>query len=344
MQEPTAFTYASGASHSPRKTGSAALVTAAEHLSKKHPIADTQRAGLAVGEGRALFRQGDWAGAAVHLERAAKLAESCGDAGYETRVIALLILQVVLPQLGRVDDCERVSEEVIALSRSRGDQLHLGSAINNRRNLLVARKALSACIDDQLAFMRIGRELGMVISEYFGEINLGEMLFQSGDDAGAVGHIERAVSIEARHPEVAPRPFAALLKARHLAAQGQAAEARGELERIRGAVAQALSEKRASGVLAPSEAVLVDLVEMSTRPSSPEEWRELVARSAKHSIEQEHLEVLELCARAAMREGRSGAARETLAAAQEAAVRIPNLFDARLSRLAAELGEPARST
>ena len=318
---------------------SAMLVNSARSLSTTVKVSAPQRAALAAGEGRALLRQGDWSGAAFELERATGLAELCGDAGYETRVISLLLLQAVLPQLGRVEDCERVSQQAIALSRARGDQLHLGSAINNRRNLLVARKALADCIADQLAFMRIGRELGMVISEYFGEINLGEMLFQSGDEETARQHIERAVSIEERHPEVAPRPFASLLRARLLAAQHKVSEARSELSRIRAAVAQALREGRMSGQLSPSEAVLLDLVDLATRTASPEEWSELVVRSAKDSIEQEHLEVLELCARTAKREGRMAAAEESLRAARGAAQRIPNLFDARLNRLANELLE-----
>jgi tetratricopeptide (TPR) repeat protein len=338
--------------------GSAARVASAERLAAQCELNETQRAALAVGSGRALFRQGAWEKAASELERAARLAELSGDAGYETLVIALLLLQVVLPQLGRVADGERVSEQVMALSRSRGDQLHLASAINNRRNLLVARKALADCIADQLAFMRIGRELGMVVSEYLGEINLGEMLFQSGDEEAASRHIERAVSIEERHPEVAPRPFAALLKARALAAQGKGAEARVELARIREAVARAESEGKPAGALAANEAVLVDLVELATRPAetgalaAPEqsgsqvaaspEWDALVQRSTLCSMEQEHLEVLELRARAALHAGRIAEADQTLAAARAAAERIPNLFDARLSRLG-ELIESARA-
>ena len=52
--------------------------------------------------------------------------------------------------------------------------------------------------------------------------------------------------------------------------------------------------------------------------------------------------MLELRARAALHAGRIAEADQTLAAARAAAERIPNLFDARLSRLG-ELIESARA-
>ena len=291
---------------------------------------ELRSARLSLGAGRSLFRAGDWAGAERELSLSAQLAAGCGDPGYETQVIALTLLQVVLPQLDRVAETERISEQVMALCRSHGDQLHLGSAINNRRNLLVARKDLAACIADQLTFMRIGRELGMLVAEYTGEYNLGEIYYQAGDAGRAVVHTGRAVAIEERHQEVAPRPVALLLRARIHAWAGEADAARAAREKILAAVATAARERRASGALQPSEAVLSDLVDLATRDAPAVEWDQLVLRSARDSIEQEHLEVLELRAISALRGGRVAEAREALLAARAAAERTPNLFDRRL--------------
>ena len=46
-----------------------------------------------------------------------------------------MLLGFILPNLGRIDEAERVLEECITACTERGDRLHLGSAINNRRNL-----------------------------------------------------------------------------------------------------------------------------------------------------------------------------------------------------------------
>ena len=291
---------------------------------------ELRSARLSLGAGRSLFRAGDWAAAELELSLSAQLAAGCGDPGYETQVIALTLLQVVLPQLGRVGETEKISERVIALCRSHGDQLHLGSAINNRRNLLVARKDLAACIADQQTFMRIGRELGMVIAEYAGEFNLGEIQYQAGDEQKALLHAGRAVAIEDRHPEVAPRLLALLLRARIHAWAGQAEAARTARARVLAAVEKAAGERRASGALLQSEAVLADLVDLATRAASTAEWDALEERSARDSMEQEHLEVLEVRALAALRAGRPAEARAALERAREAAARTPNLFDQRL--------------
>ncbi len=296
---------------------------------------------LSLGAGRSLFRQTEWSRAADELEQAAQLAAGCGDAGYETRVIALTCLQVILPQLGRVAETERISQEVIALCRLHGDQLHLGSAINNRRNLLVARKDLAACVADQQVFMRIGRELGMALHEYYGEFNLSETLFTAGDAAGARLHAERALEIEQRHPEVAPRRLLSLLlRARIDAWTGRPAEARAARERVLEAAALETSAGRAAFALLPSDLVLESLVDLATRPSTPAEWDALEARSKRDSVEQEHLEVLDLRAWTLLRAGRDDEAAAALARARVEALRIPNLFDARLERLATALGAP----
>src|SRR5260370_32988451 len=62
------------------------------------------------------------------------------------------------------------------------------------------------------------------------------------------------------------------------------------------------------------------------------EWEAVLARSAQCSVEQEPIEVLDLCARAAQRAGRADDAARAWARARELDLRIPNVFDPRLSR------------
>jgi tetratricopeptide (TPR) repeat protein len=253
-------------------------------------------------------------------------ARLLGDAGYETKVVAQLILVVILPNLGRIDEAEDVLEELIASCTERGDRFHLGGAINNRRNVWVARKDLANALKDQERFMHLGRELGVVGWEYFAEHNLGELYYQAGDTAAAEPHIARAIELERRHLEVAARPWALLLHARVLAWEGRDALAREQLGLLR----EALALRRQAVELSPSEEVLYDMVELATRDASPEAWRVLQERSAEVSVEQEPLEVLEMMALTALRRGARDEALRILDQALELAARIPNVMEGRI--------------
>jgi tetratricopeptide (TPR) repeat protein len=280
---------------------------------------------LLLGMGRAQWRKGNWDHAHLMLVGAADLARNLGDAGYESRIISLLLLGFILPNLGRIDEAQQVLEECIAACTERGDRLHLGSAINNRRNLWVARGELSRALEDQQHFKRLGFELGLVGWEYFAEHNLGELHYQAGDTHAATPHIARAMELERDHPEVAPRPWGLLLHARVLAYEGKEELARQALHRIH----QVLSE-RPGTVFSASESVLLSLVELATRPATAEEWQALQTASDECSVEQEPLEVLEIQALARHRKGERQEAVRLLEEALRRAERLPNIMGARL--------------
>ncbi len=280
---------------------------------------------LLLGRGRAQWRQGQWENARSLLAAAAEQARHLGDAGYESRVISLLLLGFILPNLGRIDDAQRVLEECIAACTERGDRLHLGSAINNRRNLWVALDNLPRALEDQHRFKQLGRELGMVGWEYFAEHNLGELHYQAGDTRSAAAHIARAMELERNHPEVAPRPWGLLLYARVLAYEGKEVQARHALDTIR----QVLAERPGTEFSA-SESVTLSLVELATRPASAREWQALQERSDTCSVEQEPLEVLEVQALARLRRGERQEAVRLLEEALRRAEHTPNIMRPRL--------------
>ena len=281
---------------------------------------------LLLGLGRAQFRNGQWEECCEPLQQAAESARKLGDAGYESLVVAQLLLGVILPNLGRIDEAERIFEEVIAACTERGDRLHLGSAINNRRNLWVARNDIQGAMQDQERFMHLGRELGMVGWEYFAEHNMGELLYQSGDPEAAAPHIRRAIELERHHPEMAPRPWALLLQARTLAYSGQDEKARELLGNIRDTLKQSGSE------FSSSEEVIFTAVDLLTRDATPEEWEVLLARSSEVSVEQEPLEVLELRGLAWLRRGEREQAVRMLEEAMRRADTVPNVMRGRLRR------------
>lgn len=323
LDEATALDWANDYTRSEAHVAEAADVAARGSVASR-----LVEARLLLGRGRALFRGGRWGEACQALEGAAATADDLGDPGYETLVVSLAMLEVVLPNLGRIDDAEQVSERVVSLVKQRGDQLHLATALNNRRNVLIARGDVARAVADQQDFMQIGRDLGLVVAEYFGEYNLGELLYQAGDLAAAEPHVRRAVTIEARHAEVASGPVAVLLAARLLAYQGRCAEARARLSEIDAA----LCRGGAAGALAPPEEVLYAMVDLSTRDATEAEWDAVTARASRESIEQEPIEVMELRGVAALRSGRRADARRHLEAALALAARIPNIMVPRLER------------
>ena len=298
------------------------------------------QARLLLALGRAQFRKGEWQEARMPLEAAAERARRLGDAGYETQVVAQLLLAVILPNLGDIDETEHVLNEVITACTERGDHFHLGSAINNRRNLWVARKELTRALKDQERFMHLGRELGMVGWEYFAEHNLGELHYQAGDAEAATPHITRAIALERRHPEVASRPWALLLQARTLAWTGRHARAREVLAQVR----QVMAEGPPGVELSPSEEVLFSMVELATRDASPEAWWSLRERSAQVSVEQEPLEVLEMMGLAALRRGDREEAARVLREALERSRHVPNLMEGRIRRSLAKVHESSSAT
>ena len=211
--------------------------------------------------------------------------------------------------------------------------------INNRALLWACRGDKARMIDDLERVLSLARELGQSGLERVGEYNLGEYLYLMDDLAAAKPHIERALEIEQHRFCGASRPVALLLKARFLFYCGAEAEARALFERMREMQEQARAEGLDDALMVPSEEVLCAMIDLATRDGGDGAWDALVDRSAQSSVGQEHIEVLEIRAVAALRRGRLAAARSALAAALLAAERIPNVMGDRLRRHAAAMSE-----
>jgi len=238
---------------------------------------------------------------------------------------ALLLAGHVLPELGRAAEAEATLAEAIALATARGDLLHLGAALNNRRNLSVARGDLARARDDLGRALRIGRDLGMIGSEYVYRFNLGELEHQAGEPARAVPHVARAVELERRHPEAATAPLARLLAARRAAHAGDLAAARALIEEV-----QAASQAPGAALGRPSDRVLVEMVRLAVDAAPEPAWRALRERSRRESLEQEPIEVCEQHGLTALRAGRREEGIAALECALELAREIPSLAGPRL--------------
>jgi tRNA A-37 threonylcarbamoyl transferase component Bud32/tetratricopeptide (TPR) repeat protein len=309
----------------------------AEALAARHcPAELTARILMAVG--RAQYRQSRWPEACDKLAEAARAASIAGDSEYETLMAAELLLGSALSWLGRSDEAADVLERVIARCRQSGDRLHLYSALNNRRNVWIARGQPEQAILDVAQSLTLARELGMPSLEYIARFNLAELHYLRGETALARAHLGPARTLERLLMGEWARPMATLLELRILVFAGRLDKARALWHSVARQQAAAASS-HGEALFLPAERVLFDLVGLAVGNASDEEWQALLSRSQRDSLEQEPIEVLELRALSVARNG--GDAALWLAAATALAARIPNVMAERLALDRARIGTTA---
>jgi tetratricopeptide (TPR) repeat protein len=288
--------------------------------------------GLLLGIGRSLHRHSCEREAAGYLERAVLLAEPLGDEGYETLVIALLMLGFILQGLGRLDEAGRALDRVIALCEEHGDTLHLVPAVSNRALLRALLGNKAEMIAGLTRVLSLARELGQATLELVGHYNLGEYLYLMDDLEAAGPHVDRAVAIEQQRMGDDARPVVALLAARLRLYRGEEEHALAILDSIRSRQTWAHAADQPNTLMVPSEGVFCKMIDLATRGADDVEWDELEAESERFSIGQEYIEVLEMRAISALRRGLHEQASRQLERALAAADRIPNVMRARLER------------
>ncbi|WP_437739792.1 protein kinase [Sorangium sp. So ce1504] len=287
---------------------------------------------LSMAVARSLKRESREEESAQEFERAAAQAEGLGDEGYETLVVSLLVLGSIYPGLGKLDEAGAVLDRAIRMCEERGDLLHLASVINVRALLRACLGDSAGMILDFCRLVTVSRELGLGMMELVSEFNLGEYLYLMGNLDAATPHVERAVSLECQQRGEEARPVVHLLLARMLLYRGEGSRAREIIEAIRVQQAKAVVAGRDDTAMAPAEEVLWSMVDLATRDASAEEWDELEERSARFSVGQEQIEVIEARARALSRGDRHEEAKAALERAIEVAGRIPNVMRERLER------------
>ncbi|XXX81483.1 protein kinase [Sorangium sp. So ce134] len=306
-------------------------VAAAERLADRvaSPLLGAR---LLLGVGRSLHRADREDEAAAVLTRAAAQAARLGDEGHETHIIARLLLGFILASLGRVEEAARDLDAVIRSCEERSDLMHLGAALNNRGLARALQGDRAGMIADFERTIALGRDLGQPALELVGRYNLTESLYLMDDLAAATPH---ARAVQAMAPRCGDRHAlnaVALLNARLRLYRGDEAGARGIVLRLRAAQEEAGCE-----ALKPSEDVLCAMIELATRDDDRAAWAALEERSARFSVGQERIEVLEARALAALRRGRHADARAQLERALAAASTIPTVMGGRLRRWCAEL-------
>jgi tetratricopeptide (TPR) repeat protein len=320
-----------------RHASSAQKTEAAVALATGKELPPALDARLILSVGRSAHRRSREGEAVDTLERAVERAVTLGADGYETRVIALLMLGFIYQGLGRLDDAAGALELAIAMCELHGDTIHLGPALSNRALLRSYRGDTAGMLADFQRVLALGRALGQRELEVISYYNLGESFYLMADLDAAAPHVEHAIAVDARGSGGEARAGVLLLRARLLLYRGDEEAAREEVSNIRRREAEARSLGQEDALMAPSEDVLCAMVELATGDATDAEWDALEDRSLGCSIGQEHIEVLEARGLWALRRGRAREAKRFLERALGAASRIPTVMTARVRRRLTDL-------
>jgi tetratricopeptide (TPR) repeat protein len=292
---------------------------------------------LLLGRGRSAFRFGRHEEAARLLEEAVVKADDLGDDGYETLVLALMLLGFLLPGLAQFERAQRAVDRAIALADAHGDRLHLGGALNLRAMLRANLGDKAGMVADMERSLAVAREIGQLTLELAGEFNLAEQFLLLDDPEAAAPHIQRAIVLDRMNAGDRGRADVVLIEARLRLQLGDGAGARAVVRRLRERQAEAQARGEDTAWMSPSDDVLGSTIDLSTRDATGAEWDALEERSERFSVGQERLEVIEARALALARGGHVDEARLHLERALDLASRITTAMIPRLRRRLAEL-------
>ncbi|MDB4973095.1 MAG: protein kinase [Myxococcaceae bacterium] len=293
---------------------------------------------LAMSEARVEHRQGV-AEACVRLgTEAATRAQRLGDEGYETRLIALMLVASDCAKLGRLDEAERYFEQTVQEAERHADLLHLGAATVNRALLWFARKDVTRLFADLRRAAQISREVGEPRMEYCTLVNMAESEYAIEELSAAVEHSERALVLARQlwgdSLELGARE---LLLARVALYRDDPAEAQRLAQRIRARLEEG-ADRQTDVDLPPTDRLLLEMVELRLRGASDTEWEQLAVRCSELAFQpHEELELLESRALAAHGRGEREQSRQLFESALKLSEDKPNLLSDRVARKAAQL-------
>lgn len=288
---------------------------------------------LEFGRARSLYRFSQVTESIPKLLEAARVAESLGDAGYETRIGALQMAGPALATEGKLDEALEIFDEMLALSVKHGDVLHETATLGNRAYVWLPLGNFAQMRTEYERALMLAREncFTMVESNLFH--NLAEVSLLTGDLEAADGYAARVVALTDRLTGQSQYPALVmlLLRARAKAAVGDEASAQHFLAEIKRR--QEASRGTETTIdLMPSDAVLRDAVDLATRDATEEEWQAVLARSKEFSIQFEGIEILALRGLSVARRGQRDAGKQALEQALEVARGMTNPLIPQLER------------
>jgi eukaryotic-like serine/threonine-protein kinase len=286
--------------------------------------------------GRSLHRFNEDKEAVELLREAFRLAEAVGDPGYEVQVTTGLMLGLLLPFLGLLDEAEARFERIGRLCESKGDELHLAGVWINRGCLWIARNDRARFMEDTERVLAYARRMGSTNLESFASFNGACFFHWRGEYAVAEPFIRRRIEIEERLEGAGGfRPESKVLLARILWSKGEEAAAAALVTEVQAHQSAARARSRPELLLLPNDGMLLDMMDLAVTGAGNDRWQPLVERARGLAQGQELIEVLEMAGVVARRRGDTAEAHGFWQAALAAGELIPNVMVERIrSRLA----------
>lgn len=310
----------------------------------QHALSPLLRARVMMSLARTHHRRGEIEASISLGHEAVRLAETLGDEGYETRIIAELMLATVYAFTGKTELAQRWSEQVIGEATSRGDILHIASAYCNRAALWHCLRDVARLREDLSHTVQLSREIGEASLEWVAVYNLAESEYVLSRMSEARACAERALELATQlfgelHRDVTS---CELLLARIDLYSEEHAGARAHVQNIRERIARGRAAGEREAELELNQLTLLQMVELSLSAAGAEAWQELLNRV--RGLELQPMEEVELLERAslALREaGRFAEARALYEQAREVSAQKPNLISERVEARLAPLFAPA---
>lgn len=321
---------------------------------------------LAVNLSRGHQRAGE-AEACVRLGvQAAELAAQLGESGYETHVVALLIVAPDCCKLGRFDEAAGYFESAVFIAELHSDMNHLAAAHVNRSVLWAALGMANRVDEDLTVAIDIARKFTGPVMEYGARWNLAMSLLWSASQSPYWLRVNKMTSLasplEALGESIAPSAegdndiervaqlavrCAMLLEqlwgithehyGEALLLQARVAYYRGQFDEVSRLLLEIDSREASAGAEGggwmEGDRALLDALKLAERGADEEAWRALMAKIPAHELEHEDLlEVMETHAWASLRQGRNDVAREVYGQAAVIARDNASLMSARVLR------------
>ena len=279
---------------------SASMTLVREVEARNAPLSQLLRARLATGIARSHMRQGDFAATISVGNEAVQLAAALGDEGYETRIVAQLMVASFCAVAGELDAAERSFEQLIFEAESRGDLHHVSAALGNRALLWHGLREVDRLFRDLERAAQLARELGEAPLEYVGVYNLAESEYVLNRLLPAREHAQRMLALSKQQFGEINREVSVseLLLARIALYDDTLPEARALCENIRQRVARGRAAGDAEAELEPSSEILLEMVELAATWAPLPAWEQLLSRS--RSVGLQPMEQVELLERAAL--------------------------------------------
>jgi eukaryotic-like serine/threonine-protein kinase len=317
---------------------SAALVREVEAMGAK--LSPLLRARLAMALARIHHRSGE-AEATVRVgSEAVKLAAALGNDGYETRIVAQLMVATDSASSGRLEQAERSFEQLIAEANSRGDLMHVAAGLSNRALLWHGLKKVDRLFADLARTAQLGREIGEASIEFVAVYNLAESEYVLCRLAAARGHAQRGVELSKQLFGESNREVSVseLLLARIALYDDDTTAASQHAQNIRDRTARGLAAGDREAELEPPQQVLLQMIELAAAGGPLWAWQTLVERVRTFELQpMEEVELLERAALAAAKLGATKEARSYYERALAVSETKPNLMSERVVKNLAPL-------